>query len=369
MPKPSIIKPLQRALLAWFKHHREDLPWRHTKDPYAIWLSEIMLQQTQVATVVPYYARFLKRFPAVESLAGASLDEVLKLWEGLGYYGRARNLHRAAQKIVAELGGRLPASVDGLRKLPGIGPYTAGAISSLAFGLDVPALDGNVIRVLTRLFDIEDDISHTATRKKLWALAEQMIPKGQAGPWNEALMELGRRICTPRSPKCDTCPLAPYCKAKEFGKQEDLPTRPPRAKSPHHDVTAAIIRREDGQILIARRPFNGLLGGLWEFPGGKREAGETLEECLRREIREELGIEILVGSQMATVKHAYTHFRATIHAFNCQYIGGEPKAIGCEEWAWIRPNEFGAYAFPSADRGLIAMLQEGGAGEVGDRQG
>ncbi|MBN1119686.1 MAG: A/G-specific adenine glycosylase [Anaerolineae bacterium] len=351
--------PLHTALIAWFKTHREDLPWRHTGDPYAVWVSEIMLQQTQVATVIPYFEQFMAQFPTVEALAAAPLDKVLKQWEGLGYYSRARNLHRAARMVVEQFGGKLPANVVELEKLPGIGLYTAGAIGSLAFGLDVPVVDGNIIRVLTRLYNIEDDITQSATRRELWNLAGEIVPTGQAASWNEGLMELGRRICMPRSPDCENCPLIDHCEAHQRNVQHERPVRSARKAVPHVDVTAAVIRENDGKVLIAQRREDDMLGGLWEFPGGKREKGESLEGCLRREIREELGIEIVVGQQLTTIKHAYTHFKITLHVFECRRTNGEPQAIECADWAWATLDELDRYAFPVTDQKIIATLRDG----------
>jgi A/G-specific adenine glycosylase len=353
------IPALNDALITWFEAHKADLPWRRTRDPYAVWLSEIMLQQTQVATVIPYYERFLARFPTVGALAAASLDEVLKLWEGLGYYSRARNLHRTAQMVVNTFGGVFPSSVDDLLRLPGVGRYTAGAIASIAYGVDVPVLDGNVIRILTRLFDIIDDVSLSSTHTALWDLAGQLLARGRAGAWNEGLMELGRRICTPKSPPCGVCPIADHCEARRLGVQQDRPVKRPRSRTPHYDVTAAVTRRADGRILIAQRPPDGMLGGMWEFPGGKRELGESLPECLRREIREELGMEIAVGEQIGTVRHAYSHFRITLYAFECKPVSGEPQAIGCADWAWVTLEELERYAFPVTDQKIIRMLTDG----------
>jgi A/G-specific adenine glycosylase len=347
---------LHHSLLGWFESNREDLPWRRNRTPYTVWLSEVMLQQTQVATVAPYFERFLSRFPTIDALAVAPLDDVLKLWEGLGYYSRARNLHRAAQVIVKELHGELPSTVAGLQALPGIGQYTAGAVASLAFGQDAPALDGNLIRVYTRLFDTADDITQPQTKHTLWNLARQLIPTGQAGAWNEGLMELGRRVCVPRSPRCDVCPLAEYCQAYAAGTQGARPVRRQKAAIPHYDVTAAVIQRGDGQILIAQRPLDGMLGGLWEFPGGKREPGESLPACLVREIREELGIEIEVGEQLATINHAYTHFRITLYAYLCRHLSGGPQCIDCADWVWVRLEDIDRYAFPTTDRKIIAKL-------------
>jgi A/G-specific adenine glycosylase len=351
------ITSLHDRLIAWFEANKEDLPWRRSRSPYHVWLAEIMLQQTQVATVVPYYERFLSQFPTIETLAEAPLGEVLKAWEGLGYYSRARNLHRTAQIVTQVYSGEFPSHLDDLLKLPGIGRYTAGAIASLAFGLDVAVLDGNVIRVLTRLFNLADDITLASTRQRLWHLAESLLPTSRAGPWNEGLMELGRRVCTPRSPACSACPLAELCEARRLGMAEERPVKPARVKTPHYDVTAAVIRREDGCMLIAQRPLGGMLGGLWEFPGGKRETGESLAECLTREIREELGVEVAVGPQITTVQHAYTHFRITLYAFACTLLRGEPQALGCADWAWVTLDELDRYAFPVTDQKIIAVLR------------
>ena len=353
------LAPLHNALIGWFDANREDLPWRRDRSPYTVWLSEVMLQQTQVNTVIPYYERLLSRFPGIDVLARASLDDVLKAWEGLGYYSRARNLHQAAKVIVNELGGQFPSTVEDLLKLPGIGRYTAGAIASLAFSRDAPVLDGNLIRVFARLFDIADDITQPRTKRNLWDLAEKVLPSGRAGLWNEGLMELGRCICTPKSPRCSICPVDQYCQANKLGIQEARPVRSCKPATPHFDVTAAVIRRGDGLILIAQRPLGGMLGGLWEFPGGKQQSGETLPECLSREIREELGIDIRVGQQIAVVKHAYTHFRITLYAYLCDYIGGTPQAIECADWAWVTLGNLDNYAFPVTDRKIIDKLRTG----------
>jgi A/G-specific adenine glycosylase len=356
----SDFAPLHHALIGWFEANKEDLPWRSTSDPYAIWVSEIMLQQTQVATVIGYYERFLAQFPTVKALAASPLDAVLKVWEGLGYYSRARNLHKAAQVIMDKHGGALPARVEELQRLPGIGRYTAGAIASLAFGQNIPVLDGNVIRIFTRLFNIPDDVGTAAVKEDLWAQAAWILPTGHAAAWNEGLMELGRRICSPRSPRCETCPLAAHCEAFRLNLQHERPVKTRRGPTPHYDVTAAVIHHPDERILITQRPADGMLGGLWEFPGGKREAGETLAECLTREIQEELGIEIAVGQQIATIRHAYTHFRITLYAYRCQWISGEPRALGCAGFVWTTLDDLVNYAFPVTDQQIITALRGGG---------
>jgi A/G-specific adenine glycosylase len=341
------------------------MPWRalpgEARDPYAVWVSEIMLQQTQVATVIPYFIRWMARFPAVEDLAAASQDDVLKAWEGLGYYSRARNLHKAAAAIVQHHNGRLPADRNALLALPGIGRYTAGAILSIAFGLRAAVLDGNVKRVLTRLHDMEDAIGEAATETRLWLLAEALVgavgPE-QAGVLNEALMDLGATVCAPKAPHCLLCPLARECLANERGTQELRPVKASRKALPHFDVTAAVVRRpgEPGRVLIAKRPPTGMLGGLWEFPGGKRHDGETLEECLRRELQEELAIDVEVGRYLIAVRHAYTHFRITLHAFECRLLAGIPQSIGVADWRWVTLDELPEFPFPVTDRKIIGAL-------------
>jgi A/G-specific adenine glycosylase len=354
--------PIAPALLAWWDAGHADLPWRRSRDPYAIWVAEIMLQQTQITTVIPYYERWMARFPTVQALAAASLDEVLKLWEGLGYYSRARNLHVAAQTVVAEYNGRLPRTAADLMKLKGIGRYTAGAIASIAFYEPAPVLDGNVIRVLSRLADLDEDVTETATKKRLWRLAADLVPPERPGDYNQALMELGQQICLPANPRCLICPLSAVCLARQHGTQLERPVRPPRPNTPHYDVVAGVIW-QDGvgaadRFLIAQRPLDGLLGGLWEFPGGKVEPGEALPDALRREIEEELGMTIEVGRFLITIKHAYTHFRITLHAFHAAHKAGRPQNLGVAEHAWVTLAELDRYAFAVTDRKIIAALQQ-----------
>jgi A/G-specific adenine glycosylase len=348
---------LTSCLLIWYADHRRDLPWRRTRDPYHIWVAEVMLQQTQVATVAPYYERFLARFPTVAALAAASLDEALKLWEGLGYYARARHLHAAARWVVAEHGGRVPNTMAALLALPGVGRYTAGAILSIAYGQDAPALDGNVRRALSRVFAIEEDVTRGAGRRRLWALAEELLPPGRAGDFNQALMDLGATVCTPRAPLCNRCPLAENCRAHRSSREEQFPVRQPRRALPHYEVTAGVVWSDDGRFLVAQRPLDGLLGGLWEFPGGKQKPGETLPDCLRRELAEELGIEVTVGELLTVVQHAYTHFRITLHAFHCRVVAGQPRALGCADWRWIALDDVPRFAFSAADHQIIAALR------------
>lgn len=337
-------------LLAWFARRARDLPWRRERTPYRVWVAEVMLQQTRVETVVPYYERFLARFPTVQALADAPLEEVLKVWEGLGYYARARHLHASARQVVTAHDGQLPDTFEGLLALRGVGRYIAGAVASIAFGRNVPAVDGNVRRVLCRVFEIREDVTRSAVQRRLETLATSLLPVGQAGAFNEALMELGATVCTPRSARCDRCPLDDLCQACAKGEPEALPARRPRKRIPHYDVAAAVTIRDDGRVLVAQRNADDMLGGLWEFPGGKREDGETLPECLAREMREELDVEVEVGELLIVVRHAYTHFRITLHAFRCRLVTGEPRCLDCAAFRWVAPDELDALPMSVADR-------------------
>ena len=321
-----------------------------------------MLQQTQVATALPYYERFVARFPDIGALAKARLDDVLKAWEGLGYYARARNLHRAAKQVVKEHGGRLPDTYQDLLKLPGIGRYTAAAIASIAFGRDEPVLDGNVTRVLCRLFLIETDPRKGPTRERLWRTARSLIPTGKASLFNQALMDLGATLCTVRAPRCNSCPLASDCLAHCEGREAELPLRSKRKAIPHRDIATGLVwdrpRGPRAKLLITKRKANDMLGGLWEFPGGHREPGETLEECLTRELFEELGIEVTIQEPFVLVRHAYSHFRVSLHSYHCLHTNGDPRAIDVEDWRWVSPKKLDQYAFPTANRKIIAALRD-----------
>ncbi|HKK26640.1 MAG TPA: 8-oxo-dGTP diphosphatase MutT [Gemmatimonadota bacterium] len=354
---------LAAALLAWFDARSRDVPWRDEADPYRIWVAEVMAQQTRIDTVRAYWAPFLERFPDVEALAGAELDEVLKAWEGLGYYARARRLHRAAREVVADYGGELPGEPERLRELPGIGPYTAGAIASLAFGRAEPAIDGNVRRVLCRLFDLPDpgraELEERARALLRAGGARGGPARGRPGDLNQALMDLGSGVCTPRGPDCAVCPVRDACRALERGTVGIRPEPRSRGPVPHHDVATAVVWRE-GRVLITRRPPEGLLGGLWEFPGGKVEEGETPRQAARRELWEELGIEIETGEALGRVEHAYSHFRITLHAFHARLVSGEPQPREADALAWAAPEALGDYAFPAANLRLIERLRAGG---------
>jgi len=345
-----MITQFSQKLLAWYAIHARSLPWRETSDPYAVWVSEIMLQQTRVETVIPYFERWMKRFPSLDSLAHSNQGEVLSAWEGLGYYSRARNLHKAAQIVAGEYGGRLPDDIKALRRLPGIGRYTAGAIASLIYGLDEPALDGNIRRVLARCFNVSIPARSKPGENLLWELAAENLPEGQAGVYNQAMMDLGSQVCTLRRPACERCPVSEICQSRMAGNQEQRPVGSARPVTPHHIVTAAVIRK-DGQVLIAQRPADGLLGGLWEFPGGKLQAGEDLVTCLKREIIEELGVAVSVGRGLGVYRHAYTHFKVTLHAFECALAdGSQPEAHEHAGLRWVLPSELMDYPMGKIDR-------------------
>ena len=343
-------------LLAWYAFSARDLPWREDPNPFAVWVAEIMLQQTRVETVIPYYQRWMTRFPSISSLASASQEEVLALWEGMGYYSRARNLHRAARIVMDEHAGELPCNPTELRRLPGIGRYTAGAISSIAFGLDEPALDGNIRRVFARYFDLSEQLGSKAAENRLWELVAANLPPGGAGEYNQALMDLGAMICTPHAPGCAGCPLRSGCQAYALGLQEQRPVRQVKPAIPHHTVTAAVIQRA-GRLLITRRPQGGLLGGMWEFPGGKCQPGEDLVTCLQREIQEELAVRVAVGEPLGLYNHAYTHFRVTLHAFHCALSNGaEPAAVQVDDLRWVTPGELADYPMGKIDRMIAEFL-------------
>lgn len=348
------------ALLTWFHAQKRAFPWRETRDPYRIWISEVMLQQTQAATVVPYYVRFLDKFPDVVALAAATDGALMKAWEGLGYYARARNLRRAARLIVAEHDGKLPGTREALLKLPGFGPYTSASVASLAFGEDCAAVDGNVMRVLARLYAIAADIKQSATRRELQRLADALLPADRAGEFNEALMELGATVCKPKAPRCSVCPIRRYCRAYREQRVDQLPVQSKQPPIPHHQIAIGVVHR-DGQLLIALRPAEGLLGNLWEFPGGKRQPRETLRQCCQREIAEETGLAVEVGKRFAVVQHTYSHFRITLHAFHCQCVDGAAAPKTSQEIRWVSFDELDDYAFPKANKKIIEALRQTGS--------
>lgn len=342
-------------ILNWYQQHARTLPWRHPPgerghpDFYAVWVSEIMLQQTRVETVIPYFERWMSQFPTVKALAEAPEQAVLSAWEGLGYYRRARNLHKAAKLVVSQHNGELPPNLPELRKLPGIGRYTAAAIASIAFGQDVAILDGNLKRVFSRIFDISTPADSLAGEKMLWSLAESNLPPGRSGDYNQALMDLGATICLPKKPLCLLCPLAELCQARALGAQEQRPVLKPKPLVPHKIKGAAIIVR-DGQTLLNQRPAEGLLGGLWEFPSAEVDADSA--EALATAIETGYRLKVHPLSRMDAVRHAYTHFKLTQIPWRCELIHiPEDSAL-----KWVAVVELSNYPMGKVDRAIARMV-------------
>ena len=350
-----VVVELQRSLLDWYQQQGRDLPWRRIRDPYAIWVSEIMLQQTQVKTVLPYYERWLQQFPTVVELAIANQQTVLKAWEGLGYYARARNLHRAAQAIAEQHHGVFPQNFEAVVALPGIGRTTAGGILSAAFNQPTAILDGNVKRILARLVALRQPPNKALNQ--LWQLSERLLPQDNPRDFNQAIMDLGATLCTKHRPACLLCPWKTPCAAYNQNIQSEIPMTEPRAPLPHKHIGVGVVWNEQHQILIDRRPQKGLLGGLWEFPGGKIEPDETVEDCIRRELQEELAIEVEVGDRLITINHTYTHFKVTLNVFHCRHLSGEPQPLECDEIRWVTVSELEQFPFPKANIQIIDALK------------
>jgi A/G-specific adenine glycosylase len=306
---------IQKKLLVWFRENGRDLPWRKTRDPYAIWISEIMLQQTQVSTVIPYYHKFLRVFPTVRRLAKADLSKVLSIWEGLGYYSRARNLHKASRVILDRFNGKIPDAPNDLLGLPGIGRSTAGAILSIAYNREAAILDGNVKRVLSRLFAVSGNPVRGRIDDLLWNYSESLIPRGHASPFNQALMDLGSMVCTPKDPQCPRCPVLSLCKARILGEPERYPTPKQRKTIPHI--------HGDGKVLLRERPPKGLLGGLWEFPNWETEEKKDPKSCLKNRLKKEEKVIVKVGREVGTFHQTFSHFKLTLQAHHCTIVHGE----------------------------------------------
>lgn len=352
------IARLRRLLNRWYRANRRELPWRETRDPYRIWVSEVMLQQTQVKTALPYYRRFLRRFPTLRRLAAADEGAVLKCWEGLGYYARARNLHRAAARVTAA-GGRVPDRWDAFRALPGVGDYIAAAVLSIAFGRPHAVVDGNVKRVLARLLALDAP----AAARLFQSHADRLLDRSRPGDFNQALMELGALVCTPRAPACDRCPIEALCRARLDGTVDHFPRRAPARRIPEVEATVGVIVR-NGRVLVTRRLPGGLLGGLWEFPGGKIEPGEAPAAACGREIAEEVGLRVEVGEALAEVRHAYSHFRVRLHVFLCRHRGGRVRLNGPAAFRWVRLEELDGLALPKANHKFLPQVRRRLAGAV-----
>lgn len=350
---------MQENIVNWFKKHQRKMPWRETKDPYSIWVSEIMLQQTQVITVIPYYLRFIKRFPNIETLAESDIEEVLRYWSGLGYYSRARNLQESAKIINAKYQGIFPEDPQILLKLPGIGRYTSGAIRSIAFGDPAPILDGNVIRVLSRFFAVQGDPVSSKVRNLLWKLAEKLVSELDSdmypGDFNQGMMELGALVCTPLDPECPRCPIYFECEAHQKGLTEKLPETKKRPVTQRVQEVAAIIRDEEN-YLIARRPSEGLWGGLWEFPRGRCLNGEDDADALHRVLNETLGVEIRIGDLQDSFKHSVMHYSINLKVFEAVIEEGEPISTVYPEIKWYNLDSLKKLPFSAPQNRIIKTL-------------
>jgi A/G-specific adenine glycosylase len=350
-----------RRLLAWYRRHKRDLPWRRTRDPYAIWVSEIMLQQTQVATVIPYYQRFMVAFPTVRSLAAADEHDVLCHWEGLGYYRRARQMHRAARVIVEQHGGRFPRDPQAVRALPGIGRYTAGAIASIAFDARAPILEANTVRLLSRLVAYRGDTANGAGQRRLWQVAEAVLPKRGCGTFNQALMELGSLICTPRAPGCERCPVRTLCAAQQAGQQEKIPRPAPKQQFESVREAAVIVWR-NGKVLLRRREPGERWAGLWDFLRFRVDARQ--EPALRCELLEKIrgqcGLSVESPEHVATWKHGVTRFRITLDCFAGRCTSNRVW-LAAGTWQWVRPNELGTYPLSTTGRKIAEIVRQRGS--------
>jgi len=344
---------LRKELSRWYKVHQRELPWRQTKDPYKIWVSEVMLQQTTASAVIPYYEKWLNLFPSMEALARASRQRVLKAWEGLGYYQRARNLHLAARMMCRQNACQVPDSYEALIALPGFGPYITAAVLSIAYGQPLPVLDANVRRVVMRLAGLHGQFSPRLD-KILLERVRAIFPARNAAEFNQAMMELGALVCRPRNPSCLLCPLQRFCLAFERGQQEIIPT--PKKRNIQQIETVVGIIRDGRRYLIQKRPARGLMAGLWEFPGGKREKGETLRAALQRELREELDAGVKIGRLLLKVRHAYTRFRVTLFAFECELDG--PQRFEKKHLRWVFLKTLKRYPFPSGSARIVRFLED-----------
>ena len=347
----------RRCLRTWYLANQRALPWRQARSIYPIWVSEVMLQQTQVKTVIPYYRRFLERFPDVKSLAAADQQDVLKMWEGLGYYARARNLHRAVQVVMARFNGHIPSDYTSFRSLPGVGPYIGAAVMSIALDQPKAVVDGNVKRVLARLFMEEAAVNNQKYQRVYDELAQVMLDPEHPGDHNQAVMELGALICTPRRPLCNDCPVNSICRAHQKSVMADYPQRTRRPPVPTQRIACGVIFKA-GRLLITQRKPDGLLGGLWEFPGGKIKAGESAEAACRREILEETGLKVAVADHLTQVRHAYTHFKILMEVYACQYQAGRVELKGPIDYHWVKCGDLETYPMPKANLKLMPALKK-----------
>ena len=358
IPDASWRKSFRRRLFSWYEKHQRDLPWRRSSNVYHVWVSEIMLQQTQVATVEAYFKRFVKKFPTIKSLAAADQRDVLRLWEGLGYYRRARQLHAAAQYIVEHHSGRFPRDVEEVQNLPGIGRYTAGAILSIAFDQRLPILEANTIRLGCRLLGYDGVPTSAAGQKLLWANAESMLPRKNVGTFNQALMELGSLVCKPRTPECLQCPVAALCEARMTGREESLPRPKPRTK--FEDVTeAAVVVLRRGRVLLRQCGDDERWAGLWDFPrfAVTADTGIPLRRELVRRVTDLTGVQIEPGERITILRHGVTRFRITLHCYEARYLDdAQSHARNGQVQRWVRIAELGDYPLNTTGRKLSHLV-------------
>lgn len=348
-------KLFQKKLLLWFHSNKRDLPFRDVKDPYKIWLSEVMLQQTQVNTVLPYFNKWIKKYPTIKSVANEDYDILLKYWEGLGYYSRCLNFYKACRIIVNNFDGLVPNKWSYLRDLPGVGDYTASAVLSIAFNQKYVAIDGNVKRVMSRYLGIKNVTSNNLKRIKTF-LEEHILEK-ETGNFNQSIMELGAIICRPKNPKCQECPISLNCIGYLKIQPENYPNPKNYKAKPHHVIVAGIFWRNK-LFYIQKRDENGMLGGLWEFPGGKVEKNETLISALNRKIKEECGVSPMVKEKVGVINHQYSHFSITFHVYNC--MEEKKKIKEAKLSAWIAPEQISQYAFPKANHKIFKIISDRG---------
>jgi len=344
------------ALLKWYDAHSRPYPWRKTSDPYRIWLSEIMLQQTQVKTVIPFYNHWLTALPNIQSVAKADSEKILKLWEGLGYYARARNFHSACKIVLNQFNGKIPANYQDFQSLPGVGPYVAAAVMSIAYNFPMPAIDSNVYRVISRIKSI--NLPFNRSRNHILEFLSGHISPERPGDFNQAIMDFGREICTSNNPSCNICPIQHHCYSFVDNSVDKYPLKVKRPKKPLFKVAVGIIWNQN-KILISKRKRDGLLGGLWEFPGGKIKAGEDAKQCIIRELKEELGVLVRPGLFIKQIKHSYSHFTIVLDAYHCTYLSGNPSALGCDDWRWIKLKDIHQLPFPKANHKLFDSISEG----------
>ncbi len=356
-PGMRLDNTLRVELGAWYHAHRRQLPWREEPSPYRVWVSEIMLQQTQVATVIPYFDRFLHRFPSVEALASAEESDVLAVWSGLGYYRRARLLHRGARMVMETLKGRIPHTAEALKALPGIGPYTAGAIASIAFGEAVPLVDGNVNRVLSRLTADPTPIDTAAGQHAMWDLATRLLDREDPSAHNQAMMELGALVCTPKNPTCGRCPWTAHCRAYATGQVQAYPQKRGRVKVKRLSGVCGIARRPDGALLLARRPADALLGGTWEFPAGEVAPTQTSPCALVTSWRERLGLSPQVTKMRGQIQHVFTHRRLTLEVFDVT-VGDHSLPLSFYTDArWVKPENWGELPISRLTEKVYALTE------------